>query len=801
MADHSPRRKGLHLVAFLMLLPLGPIARAMDAPVPDASSGSTSSPVVLADLPSLSRNTQEVLGRVSTHLLEAQSLLADRAISQLQESITPKVTQAPLGKRFSEADLAQLMDMDAELSSHSLQLNQFIEKYQAATRKFDADSLEIGAELARWTMVEGIAKPQSVPEEVLSLITNAEHSLSEGAEQIQPLRNSVLIALTKAIESRSVLDHLSAEIASRRQVIGRELLDEDHEPLWTLSGPNATRFQNAIKALRTWTHAISQHLSIHPLELIFIATALGTLSWFLGQEGARLLAEEMAFSSIARGALGISGKRIWLALLTVLLGFNLGPKGPMAFYDGVWLLIMAPVTVLAHSLVGPFRWLTIYALAFALIPFPFRTILEPMPWVDRWLLNLQAALVASALLFDLFKRRKAWPFRFPKPLVSSFVLGLAALLLIGISANTMGRTGLAKEVVDGVIASLGFLLVYTVAMDVSFLYVAGLIRSPIGKLLRTASSDPRILLYGAHRVLLTLAVLMVIWGSLNAFRLDASAKLALEAVWETELQVGRFEIPLKAILTALGVAAATLLSLRMSRFVLDREILPRFRLSAGVPFAITTLSQYTVGVLGFVLAMMSLGIDLTQISILAGAVGVGVGFGLQNIFNNFISGLILLFERPIHVGDIIEIGSLRGTVTRIGIRSSTIRTPMGAEVLVPNGDLIAKEVINWTLSDRRRRMEITISAAYGSSIPKVLEILMEVAASSEDILKDPVPFAVFSNFGESSLDFVHYAWVERYEDTVMVASALRQSINDQFHDQAIVIPFPQRDIHFIPTTG
>ncbi len=801
MANHSRRWKGLEMVAFLMLLLLGPIARAMDAPVPEPSSCSTSSPLVLADLPSLSRNTQEVLGRVSSHLLEAQSLLADRAISQLPESITPKVTQAPVGQRFSEADLAQLMDMDAELSSHSVQLNQFIEMYQAATRKFDADSLEIEAELARWTMVEEIAKPRSVPEEVLSLITNAEHSLSEGAQQIDPLRNSVLIALTKAIESRSVLDHLSAEIASRRQVIGRELSDEDREPLWTLSGPNATRFENAIKALRTWTHAISQHLSIHPLELIFIATALGVLSWFLGQEGARLLSEEIAFSNIARGAIEISGKRIWLALLTVLLGFNLGPKGPIAFYDGVWLLIMAPVTVLAHSLAGPFRWLTIYALAFALIPFPFRTILEPMPWVDRWLLNLQAALLASALLFDLFKRRKVWPFRFPKPLVSSFVLGLAALLLIGISANTMGRTGIAKEVVDGVIASLGFLLVYTVAMDVSFLYVAGLIRSPIGKLLRTASSDPCILLYGAHRVLLTLAVLMVIWGSLSAFRLDAAAKSALEAVWGTELHMGRFEIPLKAILTALGVTAVTLLSLKMIRFVLDREILPRFRLSAGVPFAITTLSQYAVGVLGFVLTMTSLGIDLTQISILAGAVGVGVGFGLQNIFNNFISGLILLFERPIHVGDIIEIGSLRGTVTRIGIRSSTIRTPMGAEVLMPNADLIAKEVINWTLSDRRRRMEITISAAYGSSIPKVLEILMEVAASSEDILKDPAPFAVFSNFGESSLDFVLYAWVERYEDTVMVASALRQSINDRFHDEAIVIPFAQRDIHLIPATG
>lgn len=126
---------------------------------------------------------------------------------------------------------------------------------------------------------------------------------------------------------------------------------------------------------------------------------------------------------------------------------------------------------------------------------------------------------------------------------------------------------------------------------------------------------------------------------------------------------------------------------------------------------------------------------------------------------------------------------------------------MGAEVLMPNGDLIAKEVINWTLSDRRRRMEISISAAYGSPIPKVLELLMDVAASREDVLNDPAPLAVFSNFGESSLDFVLYAWVERYEDTVLVASELRQSINDRFQDEAIVIPFPQRDIHFIPATG
>jgi small-conductance mechanosensitive channel len=787
----------------LLLTPFLPISLSVAADAIPLAPQSTPKPssLTLADLPSISRSSQEVLARVSAHLLEAESLLGDRALLELQEKTTAKVARSTETRRFSETDLALLMDVDAELSSHTLQLSQFIETYQSLTRKLDDDRLEIRTESERWEALEGMAKSSSVPKEVLLLIENAQQLLGDGAQRIQPIRNRVLIGLTKAIEARSILDHLETEISSRRQAIGRELLDEDREPLWALSGPNAMRFQNALKALATWSNAILQHLSLHTGELILMAIALGALSWFLSEQGVKLLSKEVAFSGIARGAIGISKQRIWLALITILLGFNLGPKGPIAFYDGIWLLILVPVTILAHTLIGSFRWLTLYALAFALIPFPFRTILEPMPWVDRWLLNLQAILMVMALLHDLFIKREDWPFRFKKPLVFSFVLGLCALLSIGVVANMMGRTGLARELVDGVIASLGFLMVYAVSKDVAFLYVAGLIQSPVGRLLRTTSSDPRILLYGAHRLLLLLTVFMVIWGSLSAFRLEASALSWVGAIWEASLHLGRLEIPLKAILTALGVAGITLISLKVIRFVLEREVLPRFRLSAGVPFAITTLSQYTVAVLGFVLATTSLGIDLTQISILAGAVGVGVGFGLQNIFNNFISGLILLFERPIHVGDIIEVGSLRGTVTRIGIRSSTIRTPMGAEVLMPNGDLIAKEVINWTLSDRRRRMEINVSAAYGTAIPKVLDLLMALSASSEDVLDDPPPLAVFSNFGESSLDFVLYAWVERYEDTVLVASHLRQSINERFQEEGIVIPFPQRDIHLTPAAG
>jgi small-conductance mechanosensitive channel len=193
--------------------------------------------------------------------------------------------------------------------------------------------------------------------------------------------------------------------------------------------------------------------------------------------------------------------------------------------------------------------------------------------------------------------------------------------------------------------------------------------------------------------------------------------------------------------------------------------------------------------------MAALGIDLTKVTLLAGAVGIGVGMGLQNVVNNFASGLILMLERPINVGDEIDVGGVVGEVKRIGVRSSTIRTSQGAEVIVPNADLASKQVTNWTLSDRSRRYEIDIGVAYGSDPARVLHLLEAAAADVPEVQKRPKPRALFRGFGDSSLDFRLLAWVESSDVGLQAQNNLRMAILRVLGEAGIEIPFPQRDVH------
>ena len=175
------------------------------------------------------------------------------------------------------------------------------------------------------------------------------------------------------------------------------------------------------------------------------------------------------------------------------------------------------------------------------------------------------------------------------------------------------------------------------------------------------------------------------------------------------------------------------------RFVLREDVYPHTRLTRGMSYAISSLLNYVIVALGFLLALGALGLDLTKVTVLAGAFGVGIGFGLQSVVNNFVSGLILLFERPVHVGDIIEVGDISGEVSRIGIRASTLRTWQGAEIIVPNAQLVTDQVTNWTLSDRTRRIDLPVGVDYGSAPDKVVEVLEAVARAHPQIMQTPRP--------------------------------------------------------------
>lgn len=206
------------------------------------------------------------------------------------------------------------------------------------------------------------------------------------------------------------------------------------------------------------------------------------------------------------------------------------------------------------------------------------------------------------------------------------------------------------------------------------------------------------------------------------------------------------------------------------------------------------LFRLAVLIAGFFLAVTASGIPLDKIAIILGALSVGIGFGLQNIVNNLVSGVILAFERPIQVGDSIEIGSRAGTVQEIGIRSSKIKSFDGAEVIIPNGDLLAQHLTNWTLSDKRRRVEMLIGVAYGSNAEKVREIIMD-ALNQEGIIDEPAKRVLFQNFGDNAIEFRVLFWVADISTWVNLRSMVMELIYKRFNEEGIEIPFPQRDLH------
>ena len=222
------------------------------------------------------------------------------------------------------------------------------------------------------------------------------------------------------------------------------------------------------------------------------------------------------------------------------------------------------------------------------------------------------------------------------------------------------------------------------------------------------------------------------------------------------------------------------------------EILPRMNLKKGIPMAAGLITRYTILVLGFLMAVAAAGISLDKLGFVAGALGVGIGFGLQSVVGNFVSGLILVFERPVRVDDVITSGTVEGTIVEIGIRASRIRDWDGAEVIVPNMELISQQVTNWTLSDSKRRRELFIKVEYGTDPNKVIEIIKSVIEQHDTVIKDPEPMVLFLGFKEFSADFRVLFWVT--ENMLSTTSSVSIGIYNALKAEGINIPIPKREI-------
>jgi small-conductance mechanosensitive channel len=252
--------------------------------------------------------------------------------------------------------------------------------------------------------------------------------------------------------------------------------------------------------------------------------------------------------------------------------------------------------------------------------------------------------------------------------------------------------------------------------------------------------------------------------------------------------------PASLIIFTLIILAAIFVTRIFTRLVFDR-ILKKFNLKDGVRYTLRRLTEYTLHLVGIIIAFQFVGINLSGLAVIFGLLSVGIGFGLQNVTANFVAGLVLLFERPIKIGDRVTVGDVEGDVEEISMRATRIRTLNNISIIVPNSQFTSSNIVNWSYGDLRVRLDIEVGVSYGSDLELVLKSLKEVALENPKVMKDPEPDVLLRDFGDSSWNMRLRLWIDNPQGHHQIRSDINCAIVRKFREKGIEIPFPQRDLH------
>ena len=691
-------------------------------------------------------------------------------------------------------ELINSIELDRHLRGLHREAETIGENLAGIVRRLEHDGKLLEASARNWQERAQFLESQGVPPAVLERTRSIKARLENANASIREFRDSMLLVLNRALVLQAGLEDARALIVARQERINAQRMSLEHAPIWRLGAPSA-EFERVGAELRSAWQMQWDYLVQDGAGLVGLFLAILVLTAWLFSRRPALVVEPVQRAY---------GRPFAAALLIalVLLGW-LAPNPPRLFYAVLALLIPLPAAMVARRATEVAIPLTLYGIALSTMLLSVRVLVDASPLANRILLMLQVLCIVVPVAIDLRHGRLQRAFRWPGP----GVVRVVALLMLAAAGVTgfqvvFGFIGPATSVRAGMGSILGAILVFGTTALVLYGAVRALLATPPAQWLNCARDPDPALLSVLRLTLGTFAIGSVGIVAIGSLGLVPSILSAVGSLMGAALEVGTVSITFKSVVMALAVIFATVALTGVVGFILDREIVPRLKLQPGSGYAIVTFTRWLMLIVGAALAMAALGVDLGRITLLAGALSVGIGFGLQNVINNFVSGLILIVERPIGVGDVIEWGSKSGTITRIGIRSSTVRTSQGAEILVPNGDLLSKEVVNWTRSDRQRRYDIDIDVALGSEPERVMGLLAEAAGEVPEIIKTPPPRVVFKGFGETSLNFTLLAWVATVDLGFQAQNALRVAMLKKL-EEAGIAPFSQRefDIRRVDETG
>ena len=638
------------------------------------------------------------------------------------------------------------------------------------------------------------------PKEVFTRIDEVFASLTQARARLATRRAEILLLQDRvAQEIRRCEDALALISDARGRATG-SLLERDSPPVWTLQRRELRDIPRMVRAGIYMERArvrqfVVEHAARLVLHAVFVLGIIVTLR--LARD--RVPQPPPAFPTAGAARTVLVERPVAAGiLLGLLLAFWIYPDEPRAALALIQIGGFVPVLLLLRALLPPVVLPGAYGLAALFLAEQARVFVSPFPVAERALFIAEMLAAALMLGHVLLSRRDRgllaghadsplWPVLRPAHAAALVCVVIAAI------AALLGHMRLARLLGSGVLTSGYLALLVYAGVRLTCGLVSMLVSIRPLRLLRSVSWHRSRIEHLSRTLAIVAGILAWAIGTVEAFGLLAPAVAATRRVLGAPLITGG-QVSVGDLLAFVLTIVLSFLASSLLRTVLEDEVFPRLSLPAGVPYALSSLLRYLVIFCGFVVALFVLGLDLDRVTLLGGAFGLGLGFGLQNVVNNFVSGLIVLFERPVRVGDTVEIGTVQGEVRRIGIRSSTVRTGEGADVIVPNSMLVAEKVTNWTPFNPVRRIDIPVRVADGTATEEVLEVLVKAAAGAADVRLHPPPAAFFTGFDDRGLRFELQVWTGRVDRKPKVQSDVGIAVYAALRDAGMSLAVPQQEI-------
>ncbi len=755
--------------------------------------------VPLSDIPGRLQQTATIVRRANSHARPVGAIAEiERKLPRFRQGAHGLLatTEGLLKRRPSAGTTRELRNGWALIGKRLVGWQDLVRKRSASLQE-DFDALD--AETKAWGATLEEAAGQQIPSDLQSEIRRVMESIAAAEKGVLSRRNTILKLLGDLSRLGIDLEEMDERLSETMSEGRGMLLRIDAPALWQPEtkpddggAGGEFKFESVEAAAEVTQYYLLNLLEFVGFELLVFAV-LAAVFFRLKMEVER--SRQAEDEPVQRLVLALQRPFSTAMLLTVVTGALWNSAAPEFLLSFGWYATLIPLCRVLPRLAAPGLAPFVWSLAGLFAADGLLAFLPPASFAGRILVMLLAGGAGLGLL--AYKRRlrdvglgHGWR----RTGEAGIAMGVA-LLGVSVVSEAIGATALSRYLEGGVLRGI-----YAAsALYCCFSILRGLVhlgfRAFNGRGLPAWKMSMNLqdtMVRGSMWLALALYLVLLlrafqVWDPL----LDWNAR-----VLEHKVSIGALNFTLGSAFTFTAVLAAAAVLSRILRFI-AAGLRERIDLQRGTSEAVSRLAHYAILTAGFLLALGASGIDLTKFNVLAGGLGVGVAFGMQNIVNNFVSGLILLFERPFHVGDKVTVGATSGEVADVGIRASVIRTWDGADVIIPNASLILGEVTNWTLSDDRRRGELRVGVAYGTDTARVIGALTETALGHPDVLRDPAPTVHFTGFGDSSLEFILRFWT-KLEVHLETASQLHEAVYHRLARDGVEIPFPQREIRIRP---